>query len=84
MAAPVPVRDEVSKRLPGEGEPRTTSSATAELIELTEAFCAAQSLPAQTKNITELFSAIWNRSNDHAFTAGLEAWVEAGYSVATE
>src|SRR5271165_411998 len=76
MAAPVPVRDEVSKRLPGEGEPRATSSATAELIELTEAFCAAGTLPAQTKSITELFSAVWNRSNDHAFTAGLEAWVE--------
>jgi len=82
MGAPVPVRDEVSKRLPGEGEPRAeepraASSATTELIGLTEAFCAAESLPAQTKSITELFSAIWNRANDHAFTAGLEAWVEA-------
>ena len=77
MGAPVPVRDEVSKRLPGEGEPRAASSATTELIGLTEAFCATESLPAQTKRITELFSAIWNRANDHAFTAGLEAWVEA-------
>jgi site-specific recombinase len=85
MAVPVPVRNEV-KRLPGEGEPpvgepgegepRATSSATAELIELTQAFCGADTLPVQTESITDLFSAIWNRSNDHAFTAGLDAWVE--------
>jgi len=75
MAAPVTVRDKRRKLWPGDGRDGF-SRATAELIELTKAFCAADTLPAQTQSITRLFSAIWKRSNDQAFTAGLVAWVE--------
>jgi site-specific recombinase len=47
----------------------------AELRDLTEMFCAAQTLGAQTRRAAVLFSSIWTLPTDRAFTAGLIRWI---------
>ena len=46
-----------------------------ELRRRTEAFCAANTLGAQTRRITVLFSSIWTLPTERAFTAGLIRWI---------
>jgi site-specific recombinase len=46
-----------------------------DLRKRTEAFCAANSLGAQTRRIVVLFSTIWTLPTDRAFTAGLIRWI---------
>ena len=84
MATPVPIRDEVRRRLPGEGEPgagepreRTPRPFEGDRrVDRADGSILRRTYPSHPN--TEhywLFSAIWIRSNEHAFTAGLETWV---------
>ncbi|MFT4114039.1 hypothetical protein [Silvibacterium sp.] len=46
-----------------------------ELRQLTEAFCSANTLPAQTRRAIALFTSLWTLPTERAFTAGLLRWV---------
>ncbi|GGH02848.1 site-specific recombinase [Silvibacterium dinghuense] len=43
--------------------------------QLTEAFCGAATLPAQTRRAIALFSSLWTLPTERAFTAGLLRWI---------
>jgi site-specific recombinase len=77
MALPSTTRDLPSSHMPGERVPGSTPGSASkppeELIELTEAFCAASTLSGQTRWIAEIFSCLWNAS-DRDFTSRLSAW----------
>jgi site-specific recombinase len=46
-----------------------------ELRKRTEAFCSANTLGAQTRRISVLFSTVWTLPTERAFTAGLLRWI---------
>ncbi len=76
MATPAPTREKLRKLWPRrKRQPHEISRAAAELLDLTEAFCAAETFPSQTRRATRLFSAIWNRTTDRGFNAALVAWI---------
>jgi site-specific recombinase len=67
----MPVLDKIRKRsvLPA------ISRSDFELRSLTEGFCAATTLVAQTRRVVPLFTAIWNQPTERAFMAALVRWI---------
>jgi site-specific recombinase len=78
MAPPVSTRGSLinsphSERAP-DSAPRSAGKPPEELVDLTEAFCAASTLSGQMRRIAEIFSFLWDYS-DADFTTGIVAWV---------
>src|SRR5271156_1742907 len=70
MAIPTPFRKlSLRRQKPVFARPES------ELRKRTEAFCAANTLSAQTRRISTLFISIWILPTDRAFTAGLIRWI---------